>query len=66
MVEVGQIRHWVNQSYGRPFLIIEVPALDPDEALFLSGWVRYIEDGKDCYDKIDWIEENSEVICEAG
>ena len=38
MVEVGQIRRWVNQSYGKPFLIIEVRyGLDPVEHLRETG-----------------------------
>lgn len=62
MIEVGQIRQWsYGQARGKVFLIIEVPDLVPDGPWFAFGWVRYLEDGRECLDKIEWIEQNSVI-----
>ena len=69
MIEVGQIRKWchtMGPGVGGVFLIIELPEDHPDDPSFVAGWVKYIQDGKECLDNIAWIEHNSEVICEAG
>jgi hypothetical protein len=64
-VEAGQLRRWCHTSDGPLFLVIEVSGLEEAAPTFLQ-LVEYIQDGKMCLDNIDWVEANSEVICEAG
>lgn len=65
MIEVGQIRKWRHTNKGGVFLVVELPDDYPNDPAFVSSWVRYIQDGKECFDKFEWIELSSEVICEA-
>lgn len=66
-VEAGQLRRWCHTSDGPLFLVIDVEVFGAEEAdsTFLQ-LVKYVQDGKMCLDNIDWVEANSEVICEAG
>ena len=69
-VEAGQLRQWrhIGFSYrldGGVFLVIEVFSAEEADPTFLQ-LVKYVQDGKMCLDNIDWVEANSEIICEAG
>ena len=62
MVEVGQIRHWVNQIYGKPFLIIDICA-----DRFGNRCVNILLNGEISKDwELSWIIKNSVAINEAG
>ena len=63
-VEAGQLRRWCHTSGGPLFLVIEVFGAEEADPTFLQ-LVKYVQDGKMCLDNIDWVESNSEVICEA-
>ena len=64
-VEAGQLRRWCHTSDGPLFLVIEVFGAEEADPTFLQ-LVTYVQDGKMCLDNIDWVEANSEIICEAG
>jgi hypothetical protein len=69
-VEAGQLRRWCHIGFsfkldGGVFLVIEVFGAEEADPTFLQ-LVKYVQDGKMCLDNIDWVEANSEVICEAG
>lgn len=63
-VEAGQLRRWCHTSDGPLFLVIEVVGVEEADPTFLQ-LVTYVQDGKMCLDNVDWVEANSEVVCEA-
>lgn len=67
-VEPGQLRRWTHldpHSPGQVFLVIRLvdATQHPDHS---EVYVESILDGKYEWDNIEWVEERSEVIDEAG
>ena len=70
MVKIGQLRRWVPNGYrnnafpnlGEVFLVTGFTEMTSSGEKF----VDYLMSGKACWDDLDWVEEYSEVISEAG